>query len=51
MNKPARRPGIVVLGAINMDLIGVTPIVPRQGETVVGENFYTAPGVRERTRP
>ena len=27
-----------------MDLIGVTPIVPRQGETVVGENFYTAPG-------
>ena len=27
-----------------MDLIGVTPRLPRPGETVIGENFYTAPG-------
>ena len=44
MSKPARRPNIVVLGAINMDLIAITPTVPTQGATVVGEHFYTAPG-------
>jgi ribokinase len=34
----------VVLGGINMDLIGVASRVPSPGETVVGERFYTAPG-------
>lgn len=37
-------PTIVVLGGINMDLIGVASRVPSPGETVVGERFYTAPG-------
>ena len=37
-------PKIVVLGGINMDLIGVTPRLPAQGETVIGERFYTTPG-------
>ena len=44
MNEPAKRPSIVVLGAINMDLIGVAPRLPTPGETVLGEHFYTAPG-------
>lgn len=39
-----RRPTIVVLGGINMDLIAVAPKLPMGGETVVGERFYTAPG-------
>ena len=37
-------PVIVVLGGINMDLIGVAPRLPRPGETVQGEKFYTTPG-------
>lgn len=37
-------PKIVVLGGINMDLIGVTARMPAPGETVAGERFYTAPG-------
>ena len=37
-------PRIVVLGGINMDLIGVTARMPAPGETVAGERFYTAPG-------
>ena len=41
---PADRPTIVVLGGLNMDLIGVAPRVPSPGETVVGDHFYTAPG-------
>jgi ribokinase len=44
MNTHPSRPTIVVLGAINMDFIGVTPKLPVPGETVVGERFYTAPG-------
>ncbi len=38
------KPTIVVLGGLNMDLIGVTPRVPSPGETVMGDHFYTAPG-------
>ena len=38
------RPTIVVLGGINMDLIGIAPRLPQRGETVIGERFYTAPG-------
>ncbi len=37
-------PKIVVLGGINIDLIGVTPRLPARGETVIGERFYTTPG-------
>ena len=37
-------PAIVVLGGINMDLIGTAPRLPSLGETVMGEGFYTAPG-------
>ena len=35
---------IVVLGSINMDLIGAAPRLPSPGETVLGGDFYTAPG-------
>ena len=41
---PGIVPTVVVLGGINMDLIGVTPRMADAGETVVGERFYTAPG-------
>ena len=34
----------MVLGGINMDLIGLTTRLPMPGETVVGQRFYTAPG-------
>lgn len=44
MTKPAVPPTIVVLGGINMDLIGITPRLAGPGETVVGERFYTTPG-------
>ncbi len=37
-------PTIVVLGSINMDLIGAAPRLPSPGETVLGGGFYTAPG-------
>lgn len=37
-------PSIVVLGSINMDLIGAAPRLPSPGETVLGGDFYTAPG-------
>ena len=43
-NDQPARPNIVVLGGINMDLIGITPRLPAQGETVIGERFYTTPG-------
>ena len=41
---PAQRPAIVVLGGINMDLIGIAPRLPLPGETVLGDEFYTASG-------
>lgn len=37
-------PTIVVLGGINMDLVGVASKLPMPGETVVGERIYTTPG-------
>ena len=37
-------PTIVVLGSINMDLIGAAPRLPSPGETVLGGDFSTAPG-------
>lgn len=38
------RPGVVVLGGINMDLVTMTPRFPLPGETVVGTRFLTYPG-------
>ena len=38
------RPGVVVLGGINMDLVTMTPRFPVPGETVVGTRFLTYPG-------
>ena len=37
-------PTVVVLGGINMDLIGVADRLPGPGETVTGDQFYTTPG-------
>ena len=39
-----RKPKIVVLGSINMDLVAVAPSLPRPGETVMGDAFATLPG-------
>ena len=44
MTSNGKRPTVVVLGGINMDLIGVAPRLPAPGETVMGNHFYTAPG-------
>lgn len=35
---------IAVLGSINMDLVTETSIHPKQGETVLGNHFFTSPG-------
>lgn len=40
----SRKPVIVVLGGINMDLVGTTERMPAPGETVFGQSFHTAPG-------
>ena len=39
-----RKPVMVVLGGINMDLVGTTERMPAPGETVFGQSFHTAPG-------
>ena len=39
-----KRPRIVVLGSINMDLVAVAPVMPRAGQTVIGDEFATLPG-------
>ena len=39
-----RAPVIVVLGGINMDLVGTAERMPAPGETVFGQTFHTAPG-------
>ena len=39
-----RKPRIVVLGGINMDLVASTERMPAPGETVFGRSFHTAPG-------
>lgn len=35
---------IAVVGSINMDLVVETDIMPKKGETVLGNHFFTAPG-------
>ena len=37
-------PGITVIGSINMDLVVRTPRFPGAGETILGTDFFTAPG-------
>lgn len=39
-----RRPKIVVLGSINMDLVARTPALPGPGQTVRGSSFTALPG-------
>jgi ribokinase len=41
---PDRRPRIVVVGSMNMDLVARMSRLPRPGETVTGETFQTIPG-------
>lgn len=35
---------VIVFGSINMDLVARTPRLPVPGETLVGHDFFTAPG-------
>ena len=35
---------IVVVGSLNMDLVIQVPLIPKPGETVLGDNFATFPG-------
>lgn len=35
---------ILVIGSINVDLTTVTNVMPKQGETVIGQNFQVLPG-------
>ena len=44
MTASANAPTIVVLGSINMDLVGSVSSMPVAGETVTGESFHTTPG-------
>ncbi|MGP4076320.1 ribokinase [Halobacillus sp. K22] len=39
-----KRPKVTVIGSINMDLTVQTSIMPKQGETVLGDHFNTYPG-------
>jgi ribokinase len=38
------RPRVVVVGSANMDLVAITPTLPRAGETVLGTEFVMVPG-------
>ena len=35
---------VVVVGSLNMDLVARAQRLPRGGETLPGESFFTAPG-------
>lgn len=35
---------IAVVGSINMDLVVETDVIPRQGETILGKNFFATSG-------
>ncbi|MBV9386289.1 MAG: ribokinase, partial [Chroococcidiopsidaceae cyanobacterium CP_BM_ER_R8_30] len=37
-------PSVIVFGSINMDLVVRTPRLPLPGETLLGSDFFTAPG-------
>ena len=44
MSPAAKRPVVVVLGGINMDLVATADRMPLPGETLIGEAFLTYPG-------
>lgn len=44
MVKRTRRAVVVVLGSLQMDLIGLTSRLPGPGETLRAKDFYTSPG-------
>jgi ribokinase len=35
---------IIVVGSLNMDLVGVAPRIPVVGETIIGNKYFTEPG-------
>ena len=35
---------IIVFGSINIDLVATAPCLPIAGETLLGNNFFKAPG-------
>jgi ribokinase len=37
-------PRVVVVGSVNMDLVVTAPVLPRPGETVLGNDFTQVPG-------
>lgn len=39
-----KKPKILVVGSLSMDLFCSTPRFPKSGETIIGTTFYTAPG-------
>lgn len=39
-----KKPKILIVGSFVMDQIGTTSVFPREGQTVFGKDFYTAPG-------
>ncbi|GLI03254.1 ribokinase [Phytohabitans aurantiacus] len=39
-----RQPRVVVVGSANMDLVATSPVLPRPGETVLGNDFTMVPG-------
>lgn len=39
-----KKPKILIVGSFVMDQIGTTTVFPREGQTVFGKDFYTAPG-------
>lgn len=39
-----QEPNIVVIGSINMDIMIETPIIPEQGETIMGQGVKLLPG-------
>lgn len=42
---------VVVVGSLNMDLVVRAQRLPRAGETLPGERFFTVPGGKGPTRP
>ena len=50
MTEAERPPTIVSMGRINVGLIGVASRLPMPGETLRGEEFYTAPGGKGATQ-
>lgn len=35
---------IIVIGSLNMDVVAVAPRIPVQGETIIGNKYFTEPG-------